>query len=188
MQCMPWMQFFVKIRMLDLKGGTFTPGAVYWDTTEIFLQLDGTKSTDIYSPRQRPSPKGARRSATRGPHHSWAWPEVGQDPALSWLCWEVSDAAPSPINSLCPINPKNTDHIPRKVSLPLSSSTLAQEGFEALPSTLLEGRSSPDSSTSLCLPQWCVSSSSLDYGSIAVARWFSLHLVPPCLDLVSCLT
>jgi hypothetical protein len=33
-----------------------------------------------------------------------------------------------------------------------------------------------------------VSSSSLDYGSIAVARWLSLHFVPSCLDLVSCPT
>jgi hypothetical protein len=34
-----------------------------------------------------------------------------------------------------------------------------------------------------------VSSSSLDYGSIAVARWLSSPIfVPPCLDLVSCLT
>ena len=39
----------------------------------------------------------------------------------------------------------------------------------------------------LC-PRWCVSSSSLIYGSIAVARWSSLLLVLPCHDLVSCLT
>ena len=39
-----------------------------------------------------------------------------------------------------------------------------------------------------CLPpEWCVSSSSLDNGSIEVARWLS-SLVPSCLDLVSCLS
>ena len=61
--------------------------------------------------------------------------------------------------------------------------------FWRSPDTLPEGISSPGASTSSCLPpEWCVSSSSRDYGSIAVARWLSLYLVPPCLDLVRCLT
>ena len=63
------------------------------------------------------------------------------------------------------------------------------KGSGALPGTLPEGTSSPEGSTSPCLsPVWSVSSSSSDYGSIAVARWLSSPLVPSCLDLVSCLS
>jgi hypothetical protein len=45
---------------------------------------------------------------------------------------------------------------------------------------------SPPSSP--CLPLECVSSSSLDYGSIAVARWLSSRNCASWLDLVSCLS
>ena len=49
-------------------------------------------------------------------------------------------------------NPKYPIRIPRKVPSPPSSSTLDREDSRALPSTLPEGRSSPEGSTSPCLP------------------------------------
>jgi hypothetical protein len=52
-----------------------------------------------------------------------------------------------------------------------------------------EGNHHRRPSSSPCLPpEWCMSSSSLDYGSIAVARWLSSPLCASCLDLVSCLS
>jgi hypothetical protein len=60
-----------------------------------------------------------------------------------------------------------------------------REGSGALLSTLPEGESSPEASSSPCLPlKWCVSSSSLDYGSIAVARWLSSPIL--CHHVRSC--
>ena len=100
-----------------------------------------------------------------------------------------TDVAPLPITTSLGKNPKYLIIIPWKVPSSLLSSTLDLEVSGALPSTLPEGRLSPEGSTSPCLPpMWCVSSSSLDYGSIAVARWLCSPLVPPCLDLVSCLS
>jgi hypothetical protein len=78
--------------------------------------------------------------------------------------------------------------IHEKYSNPLPSSTLVRQGPEALPGTLPEGNHHRRPSSSPCLPpEWCVSSSPLDYGSIAVARWLSSPLCASCLDLVSCL-
>ena len=78
---------------------------------------------------------------------------------------------------------------PQKVPSRPSSSISDRGSSDVLPGTLPEGRSSPEGSTSTCLPPvWCVSCSSLDYRSIVVARWLSSPLVPPCLDLVSFLS
>ena len=57
---------------------------------------------------------------------------------LAWAPRVPSDAALSPIYSSRPENPKDSSHIPRKVPEPPPSSTLAQEGSEALPGTLPE--------------------------------------------------
>ena len=59
---------------------------------------------------------------------------------------------PSPIYTSPMENPKYLIIIPRKVPSPPSSSTLDQEGSLALPGNLPEKRSSPESSTSSCLP------------------------------------
>ena len=117
---------------------------------------------------------------------------VGPPPARQHMVWGPQ-ASPrvrsSPIYTSLMENPKHPIIIPWKVLSPPSSSTLDREGSGALHGTLPERRLSPEGSTSPCLPlEWCVTSSSLDYGSIAVARWLSSPLVPSCLDLVSCLS
>jgi hypothetical protein len=156
---------------------------------EIFSELDETKDIVNNITRRSRSPKGSRSRPTRGPRHTRARPRVGPRPPMAWWPPSATDAASSPIYSPRRENPITVDHIPRKVPSRPSSSISDRRSSEALPGTLPEGRSSPEGSTSPCLPpEWCVSSPPLDYGSIAVARWLSLYLVPPCLDLVSCLT
>ena len=62
------------------------------------------------------------------------------------------EVALSLINTSSSKNPKYPIRNPRKVPSPPSSSTLDQEGSGALHGTLSEGRSSPEGSTSSCLP------------------------------------
>ena len=130
---------------------------------------------------------------TEGSHEAPTQPGGATPPPGVWAgCvgpTGLPGVRPSPIYTPSSENPKYPIIIPWKVSSPPSSSTLDREGSGALPGTLPERRSSPEGSTSPCLhPVWCVSSSSLDYGSIAVARWLFSPLVPSCLDLVSCLS
>jgi hypothetical protein len=111
--------------------------------------------------------------------------------ALGW-CGPLGGPQPPPFRLLIPPVAKTLSSLskyPRKDPETPPSSTLAREGQNLFPAPCRRGESSPEASTSPCLPpEWCVSSSSLDYGSIAVARWLSLHFVPSCLDLVSCPT
>ena len=61
--------------------------------------------------------------------------------------------------------------------------------LQLFPAPYRRGESTPEEYTPPCLPpEWCVSSTPRDYGSIAVARWLCLVLVLHCLDLVSCLS
>ena len=123
------------------------------------------------------------------PHHLAARVHLSAREEVVWGPQGSPGVRPSPIYTSLTKNPKYPIIISRKVPSPPSSSTLDREGFGALPGTLPEGRSSPEGSTSPCVtPEWCVSSLSLDYGSIAVAIWLSSPLVLPCLDLVSCLS
>jgi hypothetical protein len=106
-----------------------------------------------------------------------------------WAPRGSADIAPSPIYSPRRENPKTPSLSSRTYSLPPPSSTLTRGVLKLFPAPCRRGESSPEGSTSPCPPpEWCVSSSSLDYGSIAVARWLSSPLVPSCLDLVSCLS
>ena len=57
---------------------------------------------------------------------------------MVWAPRVASDAALSPIYSPRLENPKHPSHIPRKVPEAPPSSTLAREGPEPLPGTLLE--------------------------------------------------
>jgi hypothetical protein len=67
--------------------------------------------------------------------------------------------------------------------------TLIWGFWSPVPAPCLKGESSPEASTPPWLPlRRCVSSSSLDYGSMDVARWWSLPIVRQYKDLVSCLT
>jgi len=92
------------------------------------------------------APEDGHTSLGHGPHARRAEGRYIWAPRLPF------DSAPSSIYSSCPENPKDLSHIQRKVSEPPPSSTLAREGSEALPGTLPEGRSSPEGSTSPCLP------------------------------------
>ena len=72
------------------------------------------------------------------------------------------------------------------VPVPVFCMFLVSEKLHRKNSRKKSRKSSSDASSSPCLPPVrCVSSSSLDYGSIAVARWLSSPVVLPCLDLVS---
>ena len=158
-------------------------------TREIFSELHGTITPDLILLSRTRKPKERRRGAMRPPHNLVARPHLLAREEVVWGPQGAPGLRPSPIYTPSPENPKYLIIIPWKVpSLP-SSSTLDREGSGALPGTLPERRSSPEGSTSPCLPPvWCVSSSSLDYGSIAVARWLYSPLVPSCLDPVSFLS
>ena len=135
------------------------------------------------------SPEGTWGGAPRAPHPRRARPKVGPRRARVWGPHQAPGAHPSPIYSPRRKNPNTKDHLQQKVPSWPSSSITDRGSSDVLPGTLPEGKSSPEASTSSCLPpEWCVSSSSRDYGSIAVARWLSLYLVLSCLDLVSCLS
>ena len=96
--------------------------------------------------------KGETEGAVEPPHHLVAWVP---HPAREYMVWDPQ-ASPgvtlSPINTSLTENSKHPIRIPRKVPSPQSSSTLDREGSGALPGTLPEGRSSPEGSTSPCLP------------------------------------
>ena len=113
---------------------------------EIFSELDETKDIVNNITRRSRSPKGSRSRPTRGPRHTRARPRVGPRPP------SATDAASSPIYSPRRENPITVDHIPRKVPSRPSSSISDRRSSEALPGTLPEGRSSPESSTPPCLP------------------------------------
>ena len=156
---------------------------------EIFSELDETKAKfPIFLTRKR-SPKERRRGAVGRPHHLVARSHLLQRRHMVRTPRASTDVAPSPINWLSRENPKYPSHIPRKVSEPLPPSTLTLECSEALLGTLPE-RGIITGGLFIAMPSSGVmwSSSSLDYGSIAVARWLSSPFVPSCLDLVSCLS
>ena len=95
--------------------------------------------------RDRGEPRGPHTTSRHGPTFRRA----------SRLCGAAPGARSSPIYTPSPENPKYLIIIPRKVpSLPSppSSSTLDWKGSGALPSTLSERRSSPEGSTSPCMP------------------------------------
>ena len=84
---------------------------------------------------------GGRRS-----HHTMWWrrspPSVRRH--VVWGPQASTDVAPSPIYTSSRENPKYMIIFPRKVLSRPSSSTLDREGSKALPSTLPNGRSSPE--------------------------------------------
>ena len=157
-------------------------------TRKIFSKSDEIFSSINKSSGSFRSPEGTWGGAPRAPHPRRARPKVGPRRGRVWWPWQAPGAHLSPISTPRRKNPNTKTHIPRKVLSRPSSSISDRGSSEALPGTLPEGRSSPEASTPPCLPpECCVSSSSRDYGSIAVARWLSLYLVLSCLDLVSCL-
>ena len=160
---------------------------------EIFSELDATKAIDLMFQRTTRCPKERCRRAVGPPYHATArgtpWPRGH----VVWGPRASTDVAPSPI--YCPrcINPKTIRHIRQKhpsrrrhrrqVSGVRSScsGTLPERG-------LTPGAISIDSTASTSTPWWFVSSSPMDYGFLAVARWQSLSLVLQYNSLMSCST
>ena len=105
-----------------------------------------------YFPVTYTDTEGETEGAVVPPHHLAARvpPPVRQE--VVWGPHGSPGVRPSPINTSSSENPKHLIIIPQKVPSPPSSSTLDREGSGALPGTLLEGRSSPEGSTSPCLP------------------------------------
>ena len=120
-------------------------------TQERFLELHRTKTPSIFSHHVH----GDRRrdgGEPRGPHTTW---RRGSPPVRGEVVWGPQASpgvSPSPIYTSSSENPKYPIKHPRKVPSPPSSSTLDREGSGALPGTLPERRSSPEGSTSPCLP------------------------------------
>ena len=131
----------------------FSAVFVFQKSCSVNILRIGRKSTEVpISPTRTRSPKGRRRSARRRPHKGSARPHLLPRRGCMWAPRVASDAALSPIYSSRLENPKHPSHIPRKVTEAPSSSTLAQEGSEALPDTLPEGEIIPEASTPPCLP------------------------------------
>ena len=90
--------------------------------------------------------------AVESPHHLAARVPPPTREEVVWGPQDSPGVSPSPIYTSSTENPKYPIIILRKVPSPPSSSSLDREGYGALPSTLPEGRSSPEGSTSPCLP------------------------------------
>ena len=98
------------------------------------------------------SSEGTWGGAPRAPHHRRVRPKIGPRRARVWEPHQAPGAHPSPISTPRRKNPKTKPHIPRKCSSRPSSPISDRGSSDVLPGTLPEGKSSPEASTSLCLP------------------------------------
>ena len=121
-------------------------------TQEIFSELHGTKTQRHILPSRTRRLKERRRGAVESPHHLAVRVPPPTCEHMVWGPHASPGVTLSPINTSLTENPKYPIRIPQKVLSPPSSSTLNQEGSGALPDTLPEERSSPEGSTSQCLP------------------------------------
>ena len=105
-----------------------------------------------YFPVMYTETEGETKGDVEPPHHLAARVPPPTRREVVWGPQGSPGVRPSPIYTSSTENPKYPIIIPQKVpSLP-SSSTLDREGSGALHGTLPEGRSSPEGSTSPCLP------------------------------------
>ena len=121
-------------------------------TQEIFSELHGTKNPVNILPSRTWRPKERRRGAMEPPHHLAARVPPLAHREVVWGPQGSPGVSLLPIYTSSSENPKDPIIIPRKVPSPPSSSTLDREGSRALPDSLPERRSSPEGSTSPCLP------------------------------------
>ena len=121
-------------------------------TQEIFSELHGTKTSVNIFPSCTRRPNKRWRGDVVPPHHLVVRVHLPTRGEVVWGPQGSPGVRPPPIYTPSSENPKQPIIIPRKVLSPPSSSTLDQEGSGALPGTLPEGRSSPEGSTSPCLP------------------------------------
>ena len=103
---------------------------------EIFSELDETWTEPPIFPTRRRSPEERRRRATWHPHHGATRAPLPRR-GVVWGPRASPAAALSPIYSSSQENPRYPSHYPRKVPETPPPSTLAREGSEALPGTLM---------------------------------------------------
>ena len=112
-----------------------------------------TKSiTPSIKDRGDPGVRRAPGGHPRSPRHRRARPRWDPHRAMVWGPHLGPDVPLSPVKSPSRETPNTIAHIPRKVLSRSSSSILDWRSSEALPGTLPEGRSSPEASTSPCMP------------------------------------
>ena len=119
---------------------------------EISSELDETKSQMPIFPTRTRSPKERRRGAAgRRPHAAARVGPLPRHPMGSGPR-ASTDVAPSPIYSPRRENPKTPSHISRKHPMPPPPSTLTRGFRSSPPAPCRRGKSSPEGSTSPCLP------------------------------------
>jgi hypothetical protein len=156
---------------------------------EIYSELDKTKAEVPILLTRRWSPKERQRRALSRPHHRVAQPQLWPRHRMVWAPRVPTDLALSSINSLHRENPKIPSLHPWKVLYATAVDPSSKGSRSSSRHPAREGNHHRMPSSSPCLPpELCVSSLSLDYGSIAVARWLSSPICASCLDLVSCLS
>ena len=98
------------------------------------------------------SPKTTWEGAPRGPHAMGARPGVGSRPAMGRGPHQAPGAHLLPISTPRRVNPNTKKRIPRKVPSRPSSSISDRGSSDVLPEPCRRGKSSPEASTSSCLP------------------------------------
>ena len=119
---------------------------------------------------------GARRGARGSKPGGQTWPRRGQPWAGAWPLSGPTRAPPTP-----PLRPyilrigktlDTREEIHEEFRSRRQRRTHLGRVLKLFPAPCRREKSSPEASTSPCLPpRWCVSSPPRDYGSIAVARW-----------------
>jgi hypothetical protein len=125
--------------------------------------------------------KRRRSGATRGPHNKAAWPKARPCPLYVRPPRSTSDNAPSPIKTRSEFQKDIAIHRHRRPEI--------ERVQKLFPAPCQRGESQQEvffiaMVASRVMSEW----STLDYGSIAVARWLFSPPCASCLDLMSCLT
>ena len=120
--------------------------------TENIVKIGGNLFLRTYNIGKLPESEDHLGGGPRGPHPMGARPRVGPRRAMAWWPHQAPGAHLSPISIPRCKNPNTKPHIPRKVPSRPSSSISDRGSSDVLPGTLPEGKSSPEASTSPCLP------------------------------------
>jgi hypothetical protein len=120
-------------------------------------------------------PKRRHRGATGWPHHRGAWPSPWRRPPMVRLPWSTSDAAPSPIKTPRWEKPKPRSIFQKHIMIRRRHQPKIGRVQKLFPAPCRRGESPPEVFFITMLASGAMSElSTLDYGSIAVARWLSL--------------
>ena len=121
-------------------------------TRKISSELDEIFSSLNKSSGSFRSPEGTWGGAPRAPHPRRARPKVGPRRAMVWRPHLAPGAHPLPISTPRRKNPNTKHIIPRKVPSRPSSSISDRGSSDVLLAPCRRGKSSPEASTSSCLP------------------------------------